>query len=137
MLVQPGGIYRLRLSIYNAPGIGPAWLVGALGVTYPRAEIAAIEAYSEQSASVLVRWRRAPQQLERGATIRPLLEGMDVPGARMPMAVVDDIEVVSEPAAAPAVYYTALKLVGAAGLIGLTALLSARISKKHGNAPAA
>ena len=52
-------------------------------------------------------------------------------------AVIEDIEVVSEPAPQAQVYYTALKLVGAVGLIGLTALLSARISKKHGNARAA
>jgi hypothetical protein len=134
MLVQPGGIYRLNLSIYDAQGLGPAWIVGALGATYPLAEVFALEAYSDQAASVLIRWTRRPGNIDEGTTLSAIVEGIQVTGSRIPVAKVEGVALVSRSAEPPPPLHTVARLVTAVVLIGATALLCSRIKAGRGNA---
>lgn len=127
MLLQPGGTYRLHLSLSGARGIGPAWIVGAVGATFPLAELVSIEQYTSEYASVLIRWRRRPATINNGQVLTAVAEGIQVPGAPMPTATVTDVQMVSMDLSAPAFHGTA-KFVAAIALIGVTALLIDRIS---------
>jgi len=143
MLAAPGNSYRLSLVLGEAGRLHPAWLVGAVRATYPRAEVASVKKTSATAAEAVLRWRAAPGQIQVGDVLQPVAEGLQVPGLTLPSATVSAVEALDTPATngggvvvrsgifeRPAAR-NAGKLALAVVLVGVSAYFTHRIGAKH------
>jgi hypothetical protein len=148
MRVEPGKSYRVRVRLGDAHRLHPAWLVGAVRATYPKAEVASVQPMKEH-AEAIVRWRAAAGDIHVGDVLQPVAEGLQVPGLSLPSATVEEVTEYVPPLPPPPAAVTtrsgplpavlerpgalnAAKLALAVLLVGVTTYFTHRIGAKHG-----
>lgn len=137
MQLEPGGIYRVGLDLSAPDALHPAWLAGAVGITYPGAEVVGVKRVNPKHADVTVRWSRAnPGKINEGDNVVPLSEGLQmIPGGQMPQASVANVTPISQSPVearsltdeAPQIWKLALSC----AMIGLAAYAAHRMKRKH------
>ena len=90
--VQTGRDYRVGLALTRAEAMSPSWIVGSIMAAYPGAEVAKIESYRADSAVVLVRWKGPSSKLVVGDTVAPIIEGLQVPLAALPVGTIQSAQ---------------------------------------------
>jgi hypothetical protein len=136
MITGPGGRYRIELELLRATQLGPSWLVGAFAVSYPRADVTAVQSYSGTRAVVLVRWRGASGQISKGDRVSILTEGLQLPGQMAPTGVVTAVEQTASPPLSTSLergIRSSLKLTMSGALLLTVAYFSRKIGDRHGN----
>lgn len=139
MQLVSGGIYRLGLDLSAPRSLHPAWLAGAVAITYPGAEVVGVRPTGPDQADVTIRWgRKSPSSAKVGDAVVPLSEGMQLlPGASLPTAYVSSIEPLFVPMAmhvrslnleeyAPDIW----KLAASFAMIGIASYAAYRVKQK-------
>ena len=147
MRTVAGELYRVSLALDNAELQSPTWLVGALSQRYT-VEVAAVEAYNEALAVVLLRWRKIEGEINEGDFISGSVEGLLVPAELLPSGVVTEVESVAvarQPSALlieaveqlPEWQSNAIKITTAATIMATVWYLSSRIRRNNAELGAA
>lgn len=127
-----GGVYRVVLGLVNAESIGPSWLVGAFTSTYPEATVLSVDRYTDDEATVLVKWHRGTGSINEGEPVTVGTEAMQqIPGGAIPRGVVTSIEVV-EPPGKQAQVPNPVKLALAGAMLLTVTYFSNKIADNHG-----
>lgn len=142
MQTQAGRAYELRLALHNAESVGPSWLAATIMATYPEADLVEVSFYDGKAAVAVIRWRKNTGEIAIGDRLKVGAEGIELPTQLFPWAVVEsvvEVQYLRQPdqVVADSVqemdpeYNAALKLIGAAALVGFVAYLSGKIRRKH------
>lgn len=142
MQTQAGRAYELRLALHNAGSVGPSWLAATVMATYPEADLVEVSFYDGKSAVAVIRWRKGTGEIAAGDRLMVGAEGIELPTQLFPWAVVDsvvevqyirhpDVVVSDSVQELDPEYNAALKLIGAAAIVGLVGYLSQKIRRKH------
>jgi len=122
--VHTGKTYRVELGLERAAGTSPSWLVTAVRTSYPGAEIAAVEHYNDQSATVLVSWKGPSSKMTVGDQVSPAIQGLQVPFDALPTGTVRSAQLVDM---APGSVQQAIDKTGGERAITLRLVLSGAI----------
>lgn len=140
MQLVPGGVYRLGLDLSAPTALHPAWLAGAVGVSYPGAEVVGVRPTETGKADVTIRWsRKSPGTADAGDSVVPLSEGLQMlPGANLPMASVTSVEPLHVPMVTRSLSLQEqgpdiLKLAASLAMIGTVAFVIYRVKQKKGS----
>lgn len=140
MITSPGGRYRVALELRNAERLGPSWLVGAFAVSFPGADVIAVQDYTGVAAVVDIRWRRGPGEINEGDRISILTEGMPLPVQLVPVGIVTDVTQIGElpvPTSLERGIPDSVKFTIAGALLLTVMYFSRKIQEKHAEPRAA
>jgi predicted secreted protein len=98
--------------------------VTAVRTSYPGAEIAAVEHYSDKAATVLVTWKGPPANLKLGDEVAPTIQGLQVPFEALPVGTIRSAQEVS---LAPGSVQQSIDKAGGERAIALRLVLSGAI----------